>query len=202
MVAKFLDRLDLRETAVIQIDINIATPLVTAHPTRIARLVLMAVEAFDNYPPGMPGRLLKLAARLPGGLWAAYQPLRIRAIRRLPPFGLLAKRPIPTDITDRWLHPLITQGYATRDLRKYARSAEATQIVQACERLRGFDQPALVVWAAEDHMMPADHGRRLADLLPRGELVEIADKPDTHPRRSTRYPRRRDPEVLERTANP
>jgi pimeloyl-ACP methyl ester carboxylesterase len=32
-----------------------------------------------------------------------------------------------------------------------------------------------VVWAAEDRLMPADHGRRLADLYPRGELMTIAD---------------------------
>jgi pimeloyl-ACP methyl ester carboxylesterase len=35
--------------------------------------------------------------------------------------------------------------------------------------------PALVVWAPEDQMMPAEHGRQLADLLPDGHLVEIED---------------------------
>jgi pimeloyl-ACP methyl ester carboxylesterase len=32
-----------------------------------------------------------------------------------------------------------------------------------------------VVWAAEDRVMPPEHGRRLADLLPDSRLVEIAD---------------------------
>lgn len=35
--------------------------------------------------------------------------------------------------------------------------------------------PALVVWGAEDRMMPPETGRRLAALLPRGEFVEIPD---------------------------
>jgi pimeloyl-ACP methyl ester carboxylesterase len=32
-----------------------------------------------------------------------------------------------------------------------------------------------VVWAAGDRVMPPDHGRRLAALLPQGRLVEVAD---------------------------
>jgi hypothetical protein len=38
-------------------------------------------------------------------------------------------------------------------------------------RLGSFDKPALVVWAPEDMMMPPEHGRRLADLLPDGRLL-------------------------------
>ena len=42
-------------------------------------------------------------------------------------------------------------------------------------QLRGFERPALVAWAAEDRIMPREHGRRLAELLPLGRLVEIED---------------------------
>ncbi|MGW1895538.1 alpha/beta fold hydrolase [Streptomyces sp. NPDC002004] len=31
-----------------------------------------------------------------------------------------------------------------------------------------------MVWAEDDLMMPREHGRRLAELLPQGRLVEIA----------------------------
>ena len=48
-------------------------------------------------------------------------------------------------------------------------------MLDAAERLPGFDRPALVVWASEDRVMPPEHGRRLAELLPHGRLVEIAD---------------------------
>jgi pimeloyl-ACP methyl ester carboxylesterase len=55
------------------------------------------------------------------------------------------------------------------------------------EALRDFDRPALVVWATEDKVMPLAHGRALAELLPRGELVEIADSytliPEDQPQR-------------------
>ena len=48
-------------------------------------------------------------------------------------------------------------------------------MLDAAEALPSFDRPALVVWAGEDRVMPPDHGRRLADLLPQGRLVEIPD---------------------------
>jgi pimeloyl-ACP methyl ester carboxylesterase len=32
-----------------------------------------------------------------------------------------------------------------------------------------------VVWAVRDRVMPPEHGRRLAELLPQGRLVEIDD---------------------------
>ena len=41
--------------------------------------------------------------------------------------------------------------------------------------LPGFNHPALVVWAAGDRVMPPEHGRRLAELLPQGRLVEVGD---------------------------
>jgi len=31
------------------------------------------------------------------------------------------------------------------------------------------------VWAAEDRVMPPEHGRRLAGLLPQSRLVEVED---------------------------
>ena len=45
---------------------------------------VVADQAFDNYPPGLPGKTVALFARLPGGLNALAQPMRLRALRRLP----------------------------------------------------------------------------------------------------------------------
>jgi pimeloyl-ACP methyl ester carboxylesterase len=48
-------------------------------------------------------------------------------------------------------------------------------LLAAADALASFDRPALVAWAAEDRLMPREHGRRLADLLPQAKLVEIPD---------------------------
>jgi pimeloyl-ACP methyl ester carboxylesterase len=48
-------------------------------------------------------------------------------------------------------------------------------MLAAAEGLRSFERPALVIWAAEDRVMPPEHGRQFAELLPRSRLVEIPD---------------------------
>jgi pimeloyl-ACP methyl ester carboxylesterase len=56
-----------------------------------------------------------------------------------------------------------------------AAAADPGLLLTAADRLPFYDRPALVVWASADRVMPPDHGRRLAELLPRGRLVEIDD---------------------------
>jgi pimeloyl-ACP methyl ester carboxylesterase len=58
---------------------------------------------------------------------------------------------------------------------RYLRAACRVRDGQGNRRLARFNRPALVVWASEDRLMPPEHGRRLAELLPDARLVEIAD---------------------------
>lgn len=174
--AEFLERLDLREVTLVGNDSGLFQFAAGFHPERIARLVVTSCEAFENFPPGLPGRSVALAAQLPGGINALVQPLRWRWLRRLPPaFGWMAKRPIPHTVTDAWLHPVLTQPEIRRDLIKYLRASKKGDMLAAAEFLRHFDRPSLVVWAVEDRVMPFEHGQRLAEILPQGQLVEVAD---------------------------
>ena len=45
----------------------------------------------------------------------------------------------------------------------------------ATEALPRFQGPALILWAAEDRVMPPEQARRMAALLPDAHLVEITD---------------------------
>jgi len=174
--AEFLEALDLRDVTLVGNDLGLFQVTAGEYPERLARLVITSCEAFENIPPGLPGHTVAFAAMFPGGLNALAQPLRLRALRRLPlAFGWMAKRPIPREITDAWLRPLLSQREIRRDLLKYLRHYNKGDLLAAAERLRSFDRPALVIWAAEDRVMPPAHGRRLAALLPHGQLIEIAD---------------------------
>jgi pimeloyl-ACP methyl ester carboxylesterase len=178
LLAEFLDRLDLRDATLCFNDwcgaqVMIADGLVE----RVGRLVLVSCEAFDNYPPGLPGRMAALSARLPGGIAITALALRSRRMRQLPiALGWMSKRGIPDDVVEEWLRPL-RQREIRRDLRKYARDAKRGRrdLQTATEALPSFDRPVLVVWASEDRVMPPEHGRRLAELFPDSRLVEIAD---------------------------
>ncbi len=104
------------------------------------------------------------------------QHMRLRPVRRLPiAFGWLTKR--GDAATARWMKPLLQQRDVRRDTVRILRAAAAEKniLLDAAECLPTYDRPALVVWASDDRVMPPDHGRRLAELLPRGRLVEVPD---------------------------
>jgi pimeloyl-ACP methyl ester carboxylesterase len=179
LLGEFIERLDLREITLVMSDWGGPQLLVgSRYDDRIARLVICSCEAFDNVPPKGPAKLLPYIARVPGGIFAAVLPFRVDGLRRLPiTYGYLSKQPVPREVMDRWFGPVLSQRGVRRDLGKYVRSAAQgrRELLGAARTLGSFDRPALVVWAGEDRMMPIEHGRRLAELLPQGRLVEIPD---------------------------
>jgi pimeloyl-ACP methyl ester carboxylesterase len=104
------------------------------------------------------------------------QQMRLRMLRRLPlAFGWLTRR--GDAATARWIGPVLRQPEIRRDAVRVLRAvgADPGLLLVTAERLPGFERPALVIWAGEDRVMPPEHGRRLAELLPYGRLAEVAD---------------------------
>ena len=137
----------------------------------------VSCDAFDNFPPGLTGKTLVLSGKLPPPLFGMFmQQMRLRAVRRLPiAFGWLTKR--GDTATARWMRPVLTRPGIRRDAVRMLRAAAADTgfLLTAAERLPEFNRPALVVWASGDRVMPPEHGRRLAGLLPQGRLTEVDD---------------------------
>jgi pimeloyl-ACP methyl ester carboxylesterase len=179
LVAEFLERLELDNVTVIGNDTGgaLVQLLVCDGAARVGSIVLVSCDAFDNFPPGLTGKALVLTGKLPPAMFGLFmQQLRIKPVRRLPiTFGWLTKR--GDAVTARWLKPVLQQPDIRRDTVRVLRSISAQRklMVEAAECLRGFDRPALVVWAEKDRVMPPEHGRRLAEILPQGRLVEIPD---------------------------
>jgi pimeloyl-ACP methyl ester carboxylesterase len=178
ILAEFVERLDLADVTLCFNDwcgaqVMIADGLMD----RVARLVIVSCEAFENYPPGLGGWMAARSAELPGGLALMAHALRLRPLRRLPiTFGWMSKRGLPDELLDDWLQPL-RRPEIRRDLRKYAGGTRRWKhdLLAATDALPSFDRPVLIVWAAEDRMMPHEHGRRLAALFPNSRLIEIPD---------------------------
>jgi pimeloyl-ACP methyl ester carboxylesterase len=176
IAGELLDRLDLREVTLVQNDHAAGLALAAERPPRVARLVITSCEAFENYPPGLPGKNIALTARVPGGIFVAMQAMRIRPLRRLPiALGWMSRQPLPAELTDRWFAPIQRSRAIRRDLASYVRSARRPVMLDLMARLPRFDKPVLVAWAADDRVMPPEHGRRLAALLPDARHVENAD---------------------------
>jgi pimeloyl-ACP methyl ester carboxylesterase len=180
LVAEFLDALDLRDVTLVGNDTGgmlVQLLMADGAQERVSGAVLVSCDAFDNFPPGLTGRTLFLTGKLPPRLFGLFmQQMRLKPARRLPlSFGWLTKR--GDAVVKRWMRPIWRQQTIRRDTVRVLRAAAANKQVlsAAAEKLARFDRPTLVVWAREDRVMPPDHGRRLAELLPAARLVEIDD---------------------------
>ena len=154
LIGEFLDVLDLHDVTLVQNDWGGVQVLLANRPSdRVAAVVLTPCEAFDNYPPGVPGLGLKIARAVPGGITLLLRAFRFQALRRAPVDKLVR-----------------------RDLLRYFDSVppKAT-LLEWAEANRSFDRPVLIVWGTEDKVMPPEHGRRLAALYPDARLIELDD---------------------------
>lgn len=176
LIAELLERLDLRDVTLVGNDTGgaLCQFVVTRHPERIKGLVLTNCDAFDNFPPALFRPLGWIGrARL---LTAALQPLRLRAVRRLPfAYGWLTKRRLPDALLDAWVEPFLTDGGVRRDARRFLVSIDRGALLDNTALLHDFDRPVLLAWAPEDRFFPLEHARFLAAIFPDSRLVEIPD---------------------------
>ncbi len=178
LVGDFIDALELHDAVLVGNDTGgaVAQLLIAARPEVVAGVALVSCDAFDNFPPGLPGRTMNLAMRLPGGLRLAVSSLRFRALRRLPmTFGWMTHRPIDDDVFERWLSAFAADRQVRRDLSALLRGVDRTQLTKAATKLKEFTGEALVVWAADDKVMPLSHADELATALGGAPVEWIAE---------------------------
>ncbi|WP_396936345.1 alpha/beta fold hydrolase [Mycolicibacterium sp.] len=177
IVADFLDALELTDVTLVVTDWG--GPLFLTHAgrdKRVARLVVCPAEAFDNFPPGFPGKVTWLASRTTATVALTMRLLRIGWLRRQwLMFGQMAKKPVPQHIVEAWTDAGLADKRVRRDLIGYCRTKfDKAELVEATNALAEFTGPALVLWT-DNPVMPAEHGRRLADVLPNAQLRHVDD---------------------------
>jgi pimeloyl-ACP methyl ester carboxylesterase len=177
VVADFLDALELADVTLVITDWG--GPLFLTdmgRDARVGRLVICPCEAFDNFPPGFPGKVVALAVRNDLTLRTTLAALKTGWLRRQRPvFGMMAKKPVPQRIVDAWLAPARADERIRRDLAKYCRTRfDRDDLIRATDALANFTGPALVLWS-DNPLMPGPHAARLATLLPGAVQRHIDD---------------------------
>ena len=128
---------------------------------------------FDRFPP-FPFTLMAPVAKLPGGMKLLQAPFRVGPIARFT-YRTLAQKEIPPELVDAWLRPAAADAGVTADTRKLIVSAHKCLTIEAAERLRGFDRPALFTWGVNDRFFELGYARRLAAQMGDARVVEIED---------------------------
>ncbi len=177
LVDAFLAAMELTDAVVVGLDSGgaIVQLLVTEHPERVGRLVLLPCDAFENFFPPL-FRPLQWAGHAPQLLAGIFHALRFRPLRRLPmAFGRFSKRGVDDRLIDGWLAPAQADRAILKEGAAFLRGVDSADTLRAAERLPAFDRPALVLWPREARTFPFAHAERLAALLPDCRLVEIQD---------------------------
>ena len=177
IVSGFLEALDLEDVVLVANDTGGAISQITAanHPERIGRLILTNCDAFENFlPPAF--RLLQWAGRVPPVLNGVMQGMRFAPMRRLPnAYGWLIKRDFDDAPTREWVQPFLTDRGIRRDTAKVLRGIDPRYTIEAAERLRTFERPALLAWAVEDRFFKVAFAERLAATIKGATLERIED---------------------------
>src|SRR5262245_19772865 len=139
LIAAFLDALELDRVTVVGNDTGGAMSQVftAAHPDRVERLILTNCDMLDVFPP-FPFNLMPPLARVPGGMTAMALPFRIGRVRR-GTYDMLVKHPIPPELADGWLEPVMSDAEIKRDAgkltggvnKRHTRSEEHTSELQS-----------------------------------------------------------------------
>jgi pimeloyl-ACP methyl ester carboxylesterase len=175
LVADLIKALGLERATIVGNDTGgaVSQIVATRHPEVVERLVLTNCDSFDKFPP-FPFSLMRPIARLPGGMTMLQAPFRIGTLARAT-YGLLAKKRIPAELIASW----VAAGMASeirRDTRKLLAGAHPRQTLEAAEKLKAFERPALLTWGVDDPFFKVSYAERLQRTIPdcRLELVEDA----------------------------
>jgi pimeloyl-ACP methyl ester carboxylesterase len=186
LVGDLLAALDLDDVTLVGNDTGGAISQLVAldHGERVGRLVLTNCDCFEVFPPKEFVPMVK-AARVPGALYAAVQPMRAAAARRSPlAYGWLAHE-IPDEVTAAWIQPFLEDADIRRDTVAFMRAIDKATMLDAGARLPSLAIPSLVAWGQDDRFFSPELGRRLAaalgarlEPLPGARTFVAEDKPE------------------------
>ena len=175
IVAGFLEALELEDVVLVGNDTGGALCQVVAvdHPERLGALVLTNCDMYENFPPSF-FKALVAAAKLPGGLKGALQPMRTAAARRSPlGYGLLSHGDVD-HLASGWVRPVFDDPAVLEDVRRFTVALDNELTLDAAARLQGFGKPVLLAWGTDDKLFPLALAQRMAAAVPEAHLATIA----------------------------
>jgi len=175
-ITSLLEQLDLHDVVLVGSDTGgaLCQLALRGDTHRVGGLVLTNCDAFEQFPPRYFGPLFTLArSRL--AVWLLAQQTRLRAVRHSPlGYGPLLSRPRPAGLTRGWIQPLLGSAAIRRDLTRFARGLQRTELAGASAWLGQFQRPVRLVWGTRDKHFTLGLGQRLAAAFPLAQLDEVA----------------------------
>jgi len=166
VLAALLDQLGVERAMVIGSSMGgrLAWRFAAALPARVTKLVLMAPDGFAS-PGSEYGKRTEVPLLMQAMRWVLPAPL-LRA-NLAPSYADPARMTGP--VFDRYADMLLAPGVRKAILARMEQHA----LVDPVPLLRGLAMPILLLWGAEDRMIPAAHAADWQAVLPAARLVTL-----------------------------
>lgn len=164
--------LDLDPFILVAHDIGgmVALNFAVKHPEALSRLVVMDTTPYADWPRVLHAMAARARTRF-GSFWFT----RRRVFRRVLRQWLVHRPEAVSDAgSERFRRPWVESAAGRRAFRQ-ALQPGPTEWAVSPALLRRLVLPTLVLWAAEDRIIPASIGRRLSEDIPGAYFVSIPD---------------------------
>lgn len=175
LIAGFLAELDLDDVTVVANDTGGALTqiLLARDRSRVGRVVLTPSDSYERFLPSV-FKLLPPLARVPGGVRALSEVMRVPAVQRAA-FGLLVQHPLPRALSASWMAPSQRDPAIREDLRRFLAAVDKRHTLEAARSFPQVELPVLLAWARGDRLFPLSDAHRLAAALVNATVATIDD---------------------------
>lgn len=168
LLAAFLNQMQVERVALIGHSMGgeIALRFALRHPDRLKGMVLVSPSALINRRRQWAERYL---LPVPG-----LGPLTVRAAmlnRRFAAASVRGAYHQPEQVTPEDVAGYYLPARIPGSARSFVKMLSDLDFGAAAARLEQIEHRTLIIWGEQDPWVPVAHGRRLAELLPRSELV-------------------------------
>jgi pimeloyl-ACP methyl ester carboxylesterase len=146
----------------------VSTMLCELDPKRLSRLILIDSAGYDE---SLPWHLNLLKTPVVGWLSVHLMPRRA-STRRVLRYVYYDRRLITKEQVAAYARPIRSSG-ARQALLNTARQAVPKNIDELTPKYRDISVPTLIIWGAEDRVIPLKIGKMLEDAIPDARLVVL-----------------------------
>jgi len=177
MIYGFLKALKIPQAAIVAHDQGGACAQIFAarFPRMVSHLILVDSVAYDYWPVFEVRRMQRLL-KIPPAIWALNLALRIDRIKVIKfMFRKLVfnKSVLSDEVMDEYSRTIGADPERRERFRRFVLAGDGKHTLAAAPGLAKFDRPTMIVWAAEDKVLPVSWGERLYREIPGARRLEL-----------------------------
>ncbi|MCX5859543.1 MAG: alpha/beta hydrolase [Proteobacteria bacterium] len=177
MIRGFLDALKIPRAAIVAHDQGGACAQIfaTRFPRMVSHLILVDSVAYDSWPV-FEVRRMQRWLKIPPAVWALNLALRIDRIKVVKfMFRKLVfnQAVLSEEVMAEYSRTIGADPERRERFRRFVLAGDGQYTLAAAPLLAKFDRPTMIVWGAEDKVLPVSWGERLYREIPGARRFEL-----------------------------